>query len=282
MSATFEQVLVARRRFLAGSLGSAAVAALPGCATQGTRPLIGFTPVAPSNEDVLRVPPEYEARVLYRWGDPVGSSAGMPRVPHGRVEQRRRPGAAGRHAPRRHALFPAAGLAPRPARHEPRVSGRGAAVPRRQSTWSAEKVLKAQNSVGVSVIEVRAGTRRMAGCPAIALCRRITARTPCRVAGPAAGHPLLRTAADPDGRRVLGTYNGCAHGWTPWGTYLTCEENFHNQFVGGASISPDQRRYRMSAKGLRLSLGAARRALRRGPSSQRVQPLRLGGGDRSL
>ena len=37
-----------------------------------------FTPIGPSTEDALRVPPEYEATVLFRWGDPVGAAAGMP------------------------------------------------------------------------------------------------------------------------------------------------------------------------------------------------------------
>ena len=52
-------------------------------------------------------------------------------VPHGRLEQRRRPGAAGRHAPRRHALLPARGLAARAAGDEPRVHRRRPAVHRR-------------------------------------------------------------------------------------------------------------------------------------------------------
>jgi secreted PhoX family phosphatase len=120
-----------------------------------------------------------------------------------------------------------------------------------QKTWSADKVLKAQHAVGVSVVEVeeRDGAWQLVRPSRYA--RRITARTPCDVSGPAAGHALLRTAADPAGRRVLGTYSGCAHGWTPWGTYLTCEENWHFQFVNRGTIPGEQRRYRITATGRR-------------------------------
>src|SRR3546814_7410524 len=63
--------------------------------------------------------------------------------------------------------------------------------------------------------------------------RRITALdTPITLAGPAAGHPRLRTNADPTGRRAIGKLTNCGGGTIPWETALIAEENVKGYFGG--------------------------------------------------
>ena len=86
---------------------------------------------------------------------------------------------------------------------------------------------------GGSVLEVRKTRRQVGGGrKARKYARRITAETEMRIAGPAAGHERLKTKADPTGTKVLGMLNNCAGGRTPWGTWLTCEENINGYFSG--------------------------------------------------
>jgi secreted PhoX family phosphatase len=65
--------------------------------------------------------------------------------------------------------------------------------------------------------------------------RRVTSLTPMEISGPARGHALMRTKADPQGERILGTFANCSAGKTPWGTYLTAEENVDDYFAGARS-----------------------------------------------
>jgi secreted PhoX family phosphatase len=251
---TFTEVL-GRRGFLKAAGAAALAAALPGCASRpsGIAPVIGFTPIPISREDLLHVPPEYDATVLFRWGDPVGSPAGMPEfkfdASNSAAEQALQ---AGMHHDGMH-FYPlqyGAGSSSHgllAMNHE--YLDEGLLFPDGQKTWSAEKVMKAQHAVGVSVIEVKLEGGAWHVVRPSRYARRITARTRCEISGPAAGHALMRTTADPGGRSVYGTYNGCAHGWTPWGTYLTCEENWHFQFVQPGTISAHEHRYNITAKG---------------------------------
>lgn len=69
--------------------------------------------------------------------------------------------------------------------------------------------------------------------------------------GPVAGHALVKTAANQSGTLVKGTLNNCGNGYTPWGTYLTCEENFNGYFgaPAGTALTAEQKAYGLSENG---------------------------------
>ncbi len=243
---------ISRRKLLKGAAAAALFSALPlaGCAavrrTVSPVPL-GFSALAPSSEDALKIAPEYEASVLLRWGDPVGIAGNMPAF---RMDATNSAADQAAQAGMHHD-----GMWFHPLPRGSQTSDHGLLAINHEylddgllqadghKTWSAEKVRKAQAAVGVSVVELRRESGKWTLVRPSRYARRITAYTPCAISGPAAGSMLMRTAADPSGRTVLGTYNGCANGWTPWGTYLTCEENWNFHFVKGAGVSGDDRRY---------------------------------------
>ncbi len=83
---------------------------------------------------------------------------------------------------------------------------------------------------GGSVLEVKKHSGKWHVVHGSPYARRITATTEMAISGPAAGNAKLKTSADPTGRKVYGMLNNCAGGVTPWGTWLTCEENFNGYF----------------------------------------------------
>lgn len=85
---------------------------------------------------------------------------------------------------------------------------------------------------GHSIVEIERVEGRWRAVRSSPFNRRIHAETTIEIAGPAAGHERLRTSDDPTGRRVLGTFNCCSGGVTPWGTVLVGEENFNKYFTG--------------------------------------------------
>lgn len=85
---------------------------------------------------------------------------------------------------------------------------------------------------GGTIIEIRKTNGKWQPVLDGAMNRRITVDTEMALSGPVAGHDRVKTHADPSGTRVFGTLNNCAGGFTPWGTYLMAEENFHGYFTG--------------------------------------------------
>ena len=83
---------------------------------------------------------------------------------------------------------------------------------------------------GVSVAEVKRGAsgNAMSMVRGSRFNRRITSATEMVLTGPVKGSALVKTLFSPDGTKTRGTNNNCANGYTPWGTYLTCEENWLN------------------------------------------------------
>ncbi|WP_305856185.1 PhoX family protein [Balneatrix alpica] len=244
---------LSRRNFLRGSATAMGLflAATPlARAVAATVPssLLGFKAVPSSTADTFVVPEGYVARPLIAWGDPI--LAGAPEFDEsGLQDAAAQAGQFGDNTDGM-SLFPLdenrALLAVNNeyTNYEYLFAHQGKAM-------TADDVKKAQAAHGVSIFEIR---RQSDGSWHYVrdgqYNRRITAYTEMELTGPAAGHDLLKTAADPAGRKVLGTFNNCANGQTPWGTYLTCEENFNGYFASASEqeLGRGAKRYGLQTK----------------------------------
>ncbi len=238
---------------IAGLLAPLGASALSGCATTtsggASGPILGFKSVQMNGLDTVTVPEGYRAQVLYRWGDAVGIAGKMPAykadASNTAAEQELQ---AGMHHDGIH-YFPLDGNRRGLLAMNHEYTDDGLLHVGGMQNWSAEKVAKAQAALGVSVVEVAVGANGWDVVRPSKYARRITANTPMMIMGPARGHAMMRTKDDASGAVVLGTINNCAHGFTPWGTYLTCEENFNGYFNGPDTPNTEHARWGVRKNG---------------------------------
>lgn len=239
----------ARRVVLRGGLGLAAaglLAPLAGCAgLAASGPRLGFKSIAASSADALRVPEGYVAQAIAPWGEPVGAAAMPPLREDAASSAAEQALQMGMHHDGIH-FYALAGSRRGLLVMNHEYTDDGLLHPGGMTPWTLEKVRKSQAAHGVSVIEVELHEGQWRLVRPSPYARRYTANTPFALGGPAAGHVLMKTAADPEGRTVLGTFNNCASGKTPWGTYLSGEENFRFYFSGGDRLDAHQTRWGMT------------------------------------
>ena len=239
-----------RRDILKGALGVAAIAATVGPlalapasrASAQNASRFHFDEIEAGIDPTHHVAAGYDADILIRWGDPV--VAGAPAF-----DPRKQSAAAQRQQFGYNCDF--IGYFPMPGATNPSHHGlltvnleytnEELMFPglKRQDVKSVMFADMTKDLVdiemaahGGAVIEVRRENGKWQIIANSKYGRRIDASTPMEITGPAAGHARMQTSADPSGRRALGMINNCAGGVTPWGTWLTCEENFHGYFNG--------------------------------------------------
>ncbi|MFM8246034.1 MAG: PhoX family protein [Burkholderiaceae bacterium] len=280
----FDEILtlrLSRRSLLQGSLATASVhylgvGALAATGTAeaqaaSTRLRLNFNPVAKSLDDLVRLPRGYAYKLLLATGDPI--APGIPAYSNTGADDAdsftRR---AGDHNDGMHFF----GMNTK-GRWDPESSERALLCVNHEAITSAflhpqgqtivdgkrtvdTEVVKEMLAHGVSVVEVRREGGSYSLQKDSPRNRRITTLTEIEISGPAAGSPLMITRYSPTGKRTRGTLGNCANGHTPWGTYLTCEENWAGYFrrpsSDDAKRSPKQlvalKRYNLTGKGREL------------------------------
>jgi len=228
---------MSRRGFLSGLLvlGSGAAAMGTGLLHSTSAQAMqassrfAFKPIPIQTDFTVHVPEGYTWDVLVQWGDPLFS--GVPAFDHanGGLDSANTEKAFGENTDGME-LFLIGDKQVLVVNHEYANTKINIPAHVDGKAGSADDVLKLQNLQGVAVMEVAEdadGWKVVVDSP---FNRRITHNTPMKLSGPAAGSDLLKTAADPTGTASMGTFNNCGSGRTPWGTYLTCEENFNGYF----------------------------------------------------
>jgi len=251
---------ISRRGFLGGVVAFGSGAAVMGSALlKGTTAhaqqtsRFAFTPIPAATDGTVHVPEGYGWHRVISWGDPLFSEAegDFDHATGGSVEMSDK--VFGENTDGMW-LFTIGDRQIIAVNHE--YTNRDVNLPQAEEgvPRNAGDVLKLQNLQGVSIFEV---TEDESGWGIVLdgpYNRRITHNTPMRISGPAAGHDLLKTEADPSGTRSLGTMNNCGADRTPWGTYLTCEENW-NGYFGSTEERQDQKSITITDEQQRYGIG---------------------------
>ena len=245
-----------RRNFLTGSLTVAATSFLSPAALaafdsddvkskfKSKRSLVNFDPLtiedAIADNTIPSIADEYEYQVLIPWGTPL--EPGVTEEYDGSPDTRPTVAQSAKQIGIGHDgmwFFPADKKHYQLSRHGFRPNnrsgmlcinhefGRTSHVLGKSAPESLDDVRVMQNVHGVSVVALKKNYQGQWEVAASPNSRRITVNTPVDFSGPAADSDLLQ---NPNGNIALGTVNNCGSGPTPWGTYLTCEENFNGYF----------------------------------------------------
>jgi uncharacterized protein len=256
-----------RRDLLKGALAVTAISATVSplalterAQAQGAKPTFDFKEVSAGIDERHHIAEGYDADILIRWGDPIFADA-APFDPQAQTadKQRRQFGynndflgyfpldgsnrgllAVNHEYTAEELMFPGLGKQDEQTVPDPNDPKKKIDVSFAKMTREIAEVEMAAH--GGSVIEIERQNGKWSVVPNSRYARRITAETEMEITGPAAGHVLMQTAADPAGRRVKGMLNNCAGGVTPWGTWVTCEENINYYFWGKLADSHPQAR----------------------------------------
>ena len=257
---------LSRRSILRGGVGSAASGLLGGvtlaslgagstsaCAAtaygayKNDKPItsLRFMPVAKAVSDLVSVPAGYTASVVVALGDPLDATTPEYRNDGTDTAFERRSGD-------HHDGMEFFGLSGDGRRADPMGSVRGLLAINHEATSNRDvrsyylhptggtlnprPVGEADKEMaihGISVVEVRKTEGRFAYVRSSPYNRRVTPQTPVELSGPAAGHAMMATRYSSAGVATRGTINNCGTGMTPWGTYLSGEENWSGYFYRG-------------------------------------------------
>ncbi len=259
----FYQVMEARierRGFLMGGLATIAtslfgstLAALNSSTAlaQSASGLLGFKAVPISMDDTVVVPEGYRFQILGAVGEPI--SGDMPAYRPGANTGAEQEHQIGQHHDGIH-FFPIDGssedgiiavnheyIEPR-FLHAGKPGYKGAAIDGDFVAYDADDKRdddEVRMEVAAHGVSVYRTTRQADGTWAVVADprnRRVTGGTPVEIAGPVRGSSHVVTKYAPDGTKTRGTLNNCAHGVTPWNTYMTAEENWAGYFANTDKI----------------------------------------------